>query len=64
MQGKKKTGLPPGSMPAPDQHELVKKAISLGNDVGTSEVVIVCVDERRRDKLFNALVNIANENKV
>lgn len=62
MQGKKKTGLPPGSMPAPSEQELDAKAISLGNDVGTSEVVIVCVDERRRDKLFWALVNHSKGN--
>merc|ERR1712167_47019 len=29
MQGKKKTGLPPGSMPAPSEQELDAKAISL-----------------------------------
>lgn len=63
MQGKKKTALPVGSMPAPDEAELNAKAISLGNDVGTSEVVIVCVDERRRDKLFAALTNFARDSK-
>jgi hypothetical protein len=62
MQGKKKAALPPGSMPAPPKEELAAKAISLGNHVGTSEVVLVCVDERRRDKLFAALTNTAKMN--
>lgn len=63
MQGqKKKTALPPGSSPAPSEAELNATAISLGNAVGTSEVVIVCVNEKHRDKLFAALSNTAQRN--
>ena len=64
MQDKKKPALPAGSLPAPGKEELDAKAISLTNEQGTSEVVIVCVDERRRDKLFEALHNAAVERKA
>lgn len=65
MQGQqKKSVLPPGSSPAPPQAELDAKAISLGNAAGNSEVVIVCVNERHRDRLFAALTNTAERHST
>ena len=62
MHDMKKPTLPPGSMPAPSKEELDKKAISLGNDVGTSEVIIVCEDEVSRDNLFGAFMKLSDNN--
>jgi hypothetical protein len=61
MLAKKKTALPAGSMPAPCKEDLDMKALSLGNHGGTSEVVIVCVNEVARDQLYTALYNYAHK---